>query len=83
MNCADEYHVASFVALVAQAEIANVTHYIATMPGGEVHVQSQMGKLVFTLEANTHKQIAIQMDFLKDMQGVLSLAPVYHQYISE
>ncbi|WP_394174325.1 chaperone NapD [Thalassotalea litorea] len=83
MPSVDEYHVASFVAQVLHQELANVKQHITTLPGGEVHAQSETGKIVFTLEASTHNQIARDMDVLKDLQGVLSLAPVYHQYTSE
>ncbi|QDP00485.1 chaperone NapD [Thalassotalea sp. PS06] len=83
MSTGDEYHVASFVALVDHDEVSNVRSHIETLPGGEVHIQSETGKLVFTIEAPTHNHIAKQMDLLKDLQGMLSLAPVYHQYISE
>ncbi|TKB47401.1 chaperone NapD [Thalassotalea mangrovi] len=83
MQSVDEYHVASFVAQVVPAAIDQVCEKIAALPGGEVHIQSHQGKLVFTLEASSDKQIAQQMDLLKDIAGVLSLAPVYHQYTSE
>ncbi len=83
VNSPSEYHVASFVAHISAASLASVKQSITDIDGAEIHVESEQGKLVFTLEAETHQLIANRMDLIKDLEGVISMAPVYHQYLTE
>lgn len=79
----NEYHVASFVAQVMDAEMDNVRQAIEQVEGSEIHVVSPQGKIVFTLEGSHQASIGRNIDLLKYHPGLLSLAPVYHQFISE
>jgi nitrate reductase NapAB chaperone NapD len=49
------------------------------MPGLEVHVEQQ-GKLVVTAEARNVRELAEFAISLQDLGGVISVAPVYHEY---
>ena len=82
-NSQTEYHVASFVAHINAESLASVRQSISDIDGAEIHVESDQGKLVFTLEAETHQLIAKRMDLIKDLEGIISMAPVYHQYLTE
>lgn len=78
-----EYHVASFVAQVADTEMDRVKQAIDQVSGSEIHAVSAEGKIVFTLEGSHQAGIGKNIDKLKYHPGLLSLAPVYHQFISE
>ena len=82
-NAANEYHVASFVAQVLDAEIDQVKQAIEQVDGSDIHAISPEGKIVFTLEGSHQAGIGRNIDKLKDHPGLLSLAPVYHQFITE
>jgi nitrate reductase NapD len=49
----------------------------------EVHAISDQGKIVFTVEGESQKDIANNSDFIKQHQHVLSLSPIYHQFLNE
>ena len=78
-----EYHVASFVAQVMDTEMDRVKQAIEQIDGSDIHVISPEGKIVFTLEGSHQAGIGRNIDKLKDHPGLLSLAPVYHQFITE
>ena len=78
-----EYHVASFVAQAINTDIDQVRLAIEQVDGSDVHVISPEGKIVFTLEGSHQAEIGRNIDKLKNHPGLLSLAPVYHQFISE
>ena len=82
-NSQTEYHVASFVAHINAKSLVSIRQSITDIDGAEIHAESDQGKLVFTLEAETHQLIAKRMDLIKDLEGIISLAPVYHQYLTE
>lgn len=79
----DEYHVASFVAHTIAAQLEEVQAEIINTPGAEIHATSPEGKIVFTIEGPTQRSIGIKIDHLKYHTGLLSLSPVYHQYLNE
>jgi nitrate reductase NapD len=76
-----EYHVASFIALVMKSQIDAIIRQIKAIDGAEIHGISAEGKIVFTVEASDQKHITRQVEPLKDQKGLLTLAPVYHQFI--
>ena len=78
-----EYHVASFVAQAMNSELDQVKQAIEQVDGSDIHAISPEGKIVFTLEGSHQAGIGRNIDKLKDHPGLLSLAPVYHQYITE
>ncbi|MGB1199890.1 MAG: chaperone NapD [Thalassotalea sp.] len=80
---ANEYHVASFVAHAMLDQIEHVSNEIKITEGAEIHAASEQGKIVFTIEASSQKKIGFLIDQLKHHTGLLSLSPVYHQFLTE
>jgi len=80
---AHEYHVASFVAHAQSQHIDEVQDEISRTEGAEIHAVSEEGKIVFTIEAYSQKKIGFLIDQLKHHIGLLSLAPIYHQFLTE
>ncbi|WP_206483824.1 chaperone NapD [Thalassotalea sp. G2M2-11] len=79
----NEYHVASFVAHAQNGHVEEVTSEISSTEGAEIHAVSDEGKIVFTIEASTQKKIGFLIDQLKHHIGLLSLSPIYHQFLTE
>lgn len=78
-----EYHVASFVVQVLPQNSQTLSEFISQHSAMEVHAISPQGKIVFTVEGNSHKYIANQTDAVKQHPAVLTLSPVYHQFLNE
>jgi len=83
MTNSDEYHVASLVAYVMKTHVSEVEAAINAVEGAEIHVTSPEGKIVFTLEGDSHKTIGKKMDILRVHQGIINLSTVYHQFLDE
>ncbi|WP_371188689.1 chaperone NapD [Thalassotalea maritima] len=83
MNVNKEYHVASFVSQIDPGAKQQATEAIESIPGAEIHITSETGKVVFTIEADNHRVIGQFADELKLQPGILTVAPVYHQYLQE
>ncbi|WP_440876404.1 chaperone NapD [Thalassotalea sp. PLHSN55] len=79
----EEYHVASYVAHAMPDQIELIQHEINQLEGAEIHATSDIGKIVFTLEATNQKKIANLIDTIRHHKGLLNLAPVYHQFLNE
>ncbi len=75
----NEYHVASYVVSTRPEDGVRVAERINKMPGLEVHVEQQ-GKLVVTAEARNVRELAEFATSLEEVGGVMSVAPVYHEY---
>ncbi|WP_448548060.1 chaperone NapD [Thalassotalea fusca] len=78
-----EYHVASFVAHVVPDMTDEMIADINGIKGAEIHAVSDQGKVVFTIEAASQSQIGKYIDQLKHHIGLLSLSPIYHQFLIE
>lgn len=77
----NEYHVASFV-ISTKAEHSNqVAEHINSLPGLEVHAGEQ-GKLIVTAEARDVRELADVVNDLEQVDSVIAVAPVYHEYES-
>ncbi|MFD2167993.1 chaperone NapD [Thalassotalea euphylliae] len=79
----EEYHVASFVAQVAPAELDSRSKLLDKFDGTEVHASSPQGKIVFTVEGESQKAIALVVDEIRLTDAFLSISPVYHQFLTE
>ncbi len=80
---ASEYHIASLVAYCISTEVDEVKKAILAVEGTEIHATSKEGKVVFTIEGISHKDIGKKMDILRVHEGVINLSPVYHQFLDE
>ncbi|OUS25951.1 hypothetical protein A9Q98_11720 [Thalassotalea sp. 42_200_T64] len=83
INTETEFHVASFVAQITPTFEDEIKTAINAIPGAEIHAISATGKIVFTIEATQQYIIGNHIDSIKSNAGLLTLAPVYHQYITE
>jgi nitrate reductase NapD len=75
-----EYHIASFVVRARAEDAAAVADRINSMRGLEVHAEEQ-GKIVVTAEAKNVRELADFVGSLEQLEGVLAVAPVYHEYL--
>ena len=74
-----EYHVASYVVSTRPEHAAEVAEHINSMAGLEVHAEEK-GKLIVTAEARDVRELADVMGSLEQMDSVIAVAPVYHEY---
>lgn len=78
-----EYHVASFVAYPILEQLEEVKEAIIAVEGTEIHAISEEGKIVFTMEGSSYKDIGKKMDIIRLHKSVMNLSPVYHQILDE
>lgn len=78
-----EYHVASLVAYAMPEQVSKVEAAINAIDGAEIHATSDEGKIVLTIEGDSHKGIGKKMDILRVHKGLINLSPVYHQVLDE
>ena len=82
-NSYNEYHVASLVASPILAQLDEVKAAILAVERTEIHATSDDGKIVFTIEGTSYKDIGNKMDAIRVHEGILNLSPVYHQILDE
>jgi len=82
-NTVSEYHVASLVAYPIFAQLDAVKAAIVAVDGTEIHATSAEGKIVFTIEGTSYKDIGKKMDIIRVHKGMINLSPVYHQILDE
>ena len=75
----NEYHVASFVVSTRPENAIQVAEDINSMPGLEVHAEEK-GKLIVTAEARDVRQLADVVGSLEQVNSVIAVAPIYHEY---
>ena len=56
---------------------------ITAVEGAEIHADSDEGKIVFTIEGTSYKDIGKKMDTIRVHKGIINLSPVYHQVLDE
>jgi nitrate reductase NapD len=78
-----EYHVASFVAYPIFEKLDEVKQAIIDVEGTDIHATSEEGKIVFTIEGNSYRDIGTKMDIIRVHKGLINLSPVYHQILDE
>ena len=83
MKSSQEFHVASFICQTVPIQLESVKSQIQTVESAEIHADSDDGKIVFTLEGTSQELISCKIEQLRLIAGVITLAPVYHQYINE
>lgn len=83
VNTVSEYHVASLVAYPIFTQLDDVKAAITAVDGTEIHAISEEGKIVFTIEGKSYKDIGKKMDIIRVHKGMINLSPVYHQVLDE
>jgi nitrate reductase NapD len=77
-----EYHVSSFVVRVRPEDGQSVSQVIASIAGLEVHAEED-GKLIVTAEAGNVRELADLSRVLEEIEKVVSVAPIYHEFSSD
>ena len=77
-----QWHIASLVAHVRPQQLDEIKHWLLQQPLVEIHGESAQGKLVILAESASEKTIADLLDQLRQQQGVLNAALVYHEILS-
>ena len=72
-----DLHISSMVVFVNPGSEDDVALSIDTMQGAEV-THGQNGRLVVVLESNGEPELLERFDAIGRLNGVLSVAPVYH-----
>ncbi len=65
------------------ANVNSIWRAIDGLPGAEVHGGTNLGKLVVTLETVTEGDLLERIDTINHLQGVLSVALVFHHVEDE
>jgi nitrate reductase NapD len=76
----------NFSSLVVDASPGSVTAVSAALrqwPGVEVQAATQQGKLIVTVETDSDAQTTDLFARINALDGVMSVAMVYHQYEPE
>ena len=72
-----ELHIASLVVHATPKRAPGIAVGVEVLPGAQVHVVTEGGKLVVTLEADTADAMLAQIGHLQRTPGVLSATVVY------
>ncbi|WP_418139155.1 chaperone NapD [Oceanimonas smirnovii] len=75
-----EWHVASLVVYCKPEQMAAVIATINAMPGAEVPVFGEQGKLVVSLEGPDQSAIVSNIDRIAPLDGVISTTLIYHEF---
>jgi nitrate reductase NapD len=71
----------SSVLVNARSEmIKQVQDGLLALNGVEVHVATEEGRLIVTIEADSDQAVANMFEEINHLPGVLSASMVYHQY---
>ena len=76
---AQELHIASLVVHAKPAALDTVQPGVVALSGTEIHGVSDAGKMVVTLETDSEAEMLERIDAIGKLQGVLSVALVFHQ----
>jgi len=74
-----EVHISSMVVHASPEGLQTVKESIASLPGTEIHAESDQGKLVVVLESDNQSHITEVIDQISGFKHVLNTALVYHQ----
>ena len=76
-----EHHISSLIVHARPERRREVEERLRSM-GCEIHLASDTGKLVVTLEADTARQLGDAMTAMQLMDGVLAATLVFHHFES-
>ena len=78
-----EYHVTSLVCQVWPKHAETIQSQIEAIENVEVHASDDHGKFLITIEGSSQKFLQLKTEAIKTLDGVLTIAPVYHEYLIE
>lgn len=76
----NEHHVSSLIVYIAPTHINLCKEKVAAIKGAELITITSDGKAIVVVEGNSQKDIMQCIDYINDVQGVLSTNLVYHQF---
>lgn len=76
-------NISSLIVDVRQASVGAVRSTLDGWPGVQVHVVTPEGKLIVTLETATDRETTDTFARMNALEGVMSVAMVYHQFEPE
>lgn len=74
-------HIASLIVHVRPGHLPDISHWLESQPGVEIHSQSPQGKLAVVMECDHEQAVLKLIDTLTEMAGVLNAALIYHEII--
>lgn len=76
-------NISSIIVHAKPAKLPSVRGGLEQIPGVEIHAATDDGRLVVTIEAASDGETTGIFDRINAMDGVMSVAMVYHQYESD
>ena len=73
-------HISGAVVQTKPDRREDVSRTLAVMPGVEVHIDDLRGRLIVTVEGQDSNALVDTLTRVGDIDGVLSVAPVYHHF---
>ncbi|MBF0184653.1 MAG: chaperone NapD [Magnetococcales bacterium] len=74
------FALASALVLVRPDRLREITTQLGTFPGVDVHLASEQGKMIITLEGPESEPLADILTEIKHLDGVLSVDLVYQHF---
>jgi nitrate reductase NapD len=73
-------HISSLIVGALPANMAGVQHALAALDGVAVHVASDDGRMIVSIESTGDDATLSHFETIRQLPGVLSASLVYHQY---
>lgn len=80
MNTRNEWHVASLVVYCRLECLEPALGALGHMPGVEVPVRGEQGKLVVAIEGPSQRTVVDAIDRIALLDGILSTTLIYHEF---
>ena len=74
----EEVHISSLVVQGNPTQLDAIAAMIGELPRAEISLSTGQGKLIVLLEANNESEIAERVALINAIEGVLSVALIYH-----
>lgn len=76
-------NISSIIVSAAPGHLPQVHEQLSALAGVEVHLVSEDGRMVVTIEAESDGKTVDCFELIRQMPGVLSASMVYHQFEPE
>ena len=80
LECLESMNISSVLVNARSEMIKQVQDGLLALNGVEVHVATEEGRLIVTIEADSDQAVANMFEEINHLPGVLSASMVYHQY---
>ncbi|MFT7561619.1 MAG: nitrate reductase NapD [Flavobacteriales bacterium] len=78
-STSQELHISSLILQFTPPHSHAIQKQLQAFPEIEIsHIEDSIGKIIVTMETNTHKKINHIIDHLQQFDGMLSVSMVYH-----